>query len=62
MIGSTVFITSTWVPTFDIDISTVFLDCIPGSQSGSVNTFMFLVDSHESDGGLVVSCFYDHSA
>lgn len=50
------------VLTFDIDISTVFLDVIPGSQSSSVNTLMFLVYSLYSDGGLVVNCLYVHSA
>lgn len=50
------------VPTCDVDKSTVLLDCIPGLQPGHVDTFMLLVRSPQSDGGLIVDRLDVHSA
>lgn len=48
--------------TFDVNKSTVFLDSVKGPQSGSVNSFMLLVCSRYSYGGLAVKCFNVHVA
>lgn len=48
--------------TFKVDKSHVFLNSIPGSQSGTINTFILLVCSHHSDDGFIVKCLNVHIA
>lgn len=42
--------------TFKVDKSHVFLNSIPGPQSGTINAFILLVCSHYSDDGFIVWC------